>query len=103
VNDPEEAPLTTPGRAPLDTPDGAPVPIVTVYWRQGCPYCRSLRRGLQRAGLPTQEVDIWSDPGAAAFVQTHANGNETVPTVAIGGMVLVNPSSQRVLALAADR
>ena len=88
--------------APVPTPDGAPVPTVTLYWRRGCPFCGSLRRGLKRAGLPTQEVDIWSDPEAAAFVRTHAGGNETVPTVAIGGTVLVNPSAQRVVALASD-
>jgi mycoredoxin len=86
----------------VNHPDGAPVPTVTVYWRRGCPFCGSLRRSLKRVGLPTQEVDVWSDPEAAAFVRTHAGGNETVPTVAIGGTVLVNPSAQRVVALAAD-
>ena len=73
---------------------------VTVYWRPGCPYCASLRRGLRRAGLPTVDVDIWSDPAAAAFVRVHADGNETVPTVDIAGTVLVNPSTLRVVALA---
>lgn len=78
------------------------MPIVTVYWRPGCPFCSSLRQGLKRAGLATQEVDIWSDPEAAAFVRTHAGGNETVPTVAIGPSVLVNPSARQVVSLAAD-
>jgi len=76
--------------------DGPP-PGVTVYWRPGCPYCGALRRGLRRAGLATHEVDIWSDPQAAAFVRSHADGNETVPTVEIAGTVLVNPSTRRVL------
>ena len=31
----------------------------------------------------------------------HAGGNETVPTVDIGGTVLVNPSARRVVDLAA--
>ena len=75
---------------------------MTVYWRRGCPFCGLLRRGLKRAGLPTREVDIGSDPEAAAFVRAHAGGNETVPTVAIGGTVLVNPSVQQVVALAID-
>lgn len=86
--------------APVPTADGAPVPTVTVYWRRGCPFCRSLRRGLQRVGVSTREKDIWSDPEAAAFVRAHAGGNETVPTVAIGGTVLVNPSVRQVVALA---
>ena len=75
-------------------------PEITVYWRRGCPYCASLRRGLRRAGLPTAEVDIWSDPEGAAFVRGHADGNETVPTVDIGGTVLVNPPARRVVDLA---
>jgi mycoredoxin len=85
--------------APVPQADGAHVPTVTVYWRRGCPFCGSLRRGLKRAGLPTEELDIWSDPGAAAFVRAHAAGSETVPTVDIGGTVLVNPSARRVVAL----
>ena len=83
--------------------DGAPParPAVTVYWRTGCPYCGSLKRGLRRAGLATEEVDIWSAPRAAAFVRAHAGGNETVPTVDVAGTVLVNPSARRVVAAAA--
>jgi glutaredoxin len=81
----------------------APVaPSVTVYWRPGCAFCGSLRRGLRRAGLSTVEIDIWSDPEGRAFVRAHADGNETVPTVAIGDTVLVNPSAHRVVAVAAD-
>lgn len=76
-------------------------PAVTVYWRPGCPYCMGLRRGLRRAGLATREIDIWSDPTGAQFVRHHAGGNETVPTVDIGGTVLVNPSARTVVAEAA--
>jgi mycoredoxin len=79
----------------------APDPAVTVYWRRGCPYCMALRRGLKRSGLATREVDIWSDPSAAEFVRHHAGGNETVPTVDVGGTVLVNPSARTVVAEAA--
>ncbi len=79
-----------------------PAGTVTVYWRPGCPFCGSLRRGLRRAGVATEEVDIWSDPEARAFVRAHADGTETVPTVDVAGTVLVNPSARRVAALAAD-
>jgi len=75
-------------------------PIVRVYWRKGCPFCWSLRRKLAGAGLVTEEHDIWADPDAAAFVRAHAGGNETVPTVDIGGEVRVNPKASEVLALA---
>lgn len=86
----------------MSTAGSPPAPGVTVYWRPGCPFCGSLRRGLRRAGLATEEIDIWSDPEARAYVRSHADGNETVPTVDIAGTVLVNPSARRVVALAAD-
>ena len=82
--------------------EGTPVDTVTVYWRPGCPFCGSLRRGLRRAGVATEEIDIWSDPQARAFVRAHADGTETVPTVDVAGTVLVNPSARRVAALAAE-
>ena len=71
--------------------------LVTVYWRPGCPYCSALRRGLRRAGLATTERNIWTDPVAAATVRSIAGGNETVPTVVIGGVGFVNPSVRTVL------
>jgi len=76
-------------------------PTVDVYWRPGCGFCSSLRRDLARAGLPTTERNIWEDPDAAAAVRAAANGNETVPTVAVAGQFLVNPPARVVLELAA--
>ncbi|MGD9702905.1 MAG: glutaredoxin domain-containing protein [Ilumatobacteraceae bacterium] len=75
---------------------------ITVYWRPGCPFCSSLRRGLHRAELPFREVNIWDDATAAAFVRSVARGNETVPTVSIGKVTLVNPSARRVLEVASN-
>lgn len=91
--------MSTAGATPAEE---TPVGTVTVYWRPGCPFCGSLRRGLRRAGLTTQEIDIWSDPEARAFVRAHADGTETVPTVDVAGTVLVNPSARRVAALAVE-
>lgn len=81
----------------MEVADSAPV---TVYWRPGCPYCGALRRGLRRAGLPTTEVNIWSDPQAAARVRSVTGGYETVPTVDVGGTWLVNPRPGVVVAAA---
>lgn len=75
---------------------------ITVYWRPGCPFCSSLRGGLHGAGLPFREVNIWDDPNAAAFVRSVARGNETVPTVSVGKMNLVNPSARRVIEVATN-
>ncbi len=76
-------------------------PTVTIYWRPGCVFCALLMRRLHKLGVPSVDVDIWSDPDAAAFVRQHARGNETVPTVDIDGTVLVNPSADEVVATAA--
>ncbi|CAN5458293.1 mycoredoxin [soil metagenome] len=70
---------------------------IRVYWRPGCPYCAPLLRRLRSRGVPFQDVNIWTDPDAAAFVRRHANGNETVPTVAVGDVVMVNPSARTVV------
>ena len=73
---------------------------ITVYWRPGCPFCSMLKRSLDRAGVATTEVNIWDDPASAAVVRGAANGNETVPTVEVGGRLLVNPSAKQVMAAA---
>lgn len=72
---------------------------VVVYWRPGCPFCSSLHAGLTRAGVSFQRVNIWDDPEAAAFVRSVARGNETVPTVTVGDVSLVNPRAEDVVAL----
>lgn len=78
-------------------------PAITVYWRPGCGYCSSLRRGLRRAGVAVVERNIWDDPDAAAFVRSQARGHETVPTVDVAGAVLVNPRVRQVLSTARAR
>jgi mycoredoxin len=74
-------------------------PIVTVYWRPGCPYCSMLSRDLDRAGLTYEARNIWDDPDAAAFVRSVARGNETVPTVTVGDTALVNPPIEEIVRL----
>ncbi len=75
---------------------------VVVYWRPGCPFCMSLKMGMKLHHTPHREVNIWEDPDAAAFVRSVANGNETVPTVTIGDVSLVNPSAKTVHRLAVE-
>jgi mycoredoxin len=75
-------------------------PVVEVYWRPGCPYCRMLLRPLRRSGLRLREINIWEDSDAAARVRSVADGNETVPTVFIGDRAMVNPSVRQVLSAA---
>jgi mycoredoxin len=65
---------------------------IVVYARPGCPFCTMLRADLAAAGIGYRERDIWQDAEAAAAVRAAANGNETVPTVNIGDVWLVNPT-----------
>jgi len=46
--------------------------------------------------------NIWEDPNDAAIVRSIADGNETVPTVVIGPVGLVNPSVKQVKAALAE-
>ncbi len=73
---------------------------ITVYSRPGCPYCYLLRRGLRRRGLTFTEINIWTDPQAAAAVRAVADGNETVPTVHVADQWLVNAKAAKVDQLA---
>ncbi|MFD7968694.1 glutaredoxin domain-containing protein [Streptomyces clavifer] len=70
---------------------------MVVHWRPGCPFCMKLRLRLRFSKLTYTEVDIWSDPDAAAFVRSVADGNETVPTVTVAGHSMVNPSMRQVV------
>ncbi|AGZ52079.1 glutaredoxin family protein [Mycobacterium kansasii] len=76
---------------------------VVIYWRPGCPFCWRLRRALRRRRLPTREVNIWTDPEAAAVVRSIADGNETVPTVVVGDIAMVNPRPSEVIAAVRSR
>ena len=70
-----------------------------MYWRPGCPFCGSLFRQLEHHDLAHRRVNIWDDPAAAATVRSVARGNETVPTVTVGDVALVNPSAGEVARL----
>jgi mycoredoxin len=70
---------------------------VDFYTRTGCPFSLALSWKLRRRRVPVRFHDIWADPEAAAFVRSVAGGNETVPTVVVGDVVLVAPSARRVV------
>lgn len=75
---------------------------VEFYWRPGCVFCMSLRRGLRRRCIPVEEHNIWADPGAAQQVRSVAGGTETVPTVIVAGHWMVNPTAGQVESLLAE-
>lgn len=79
-----------------DSP-ATPPAAVTVYWRPGCGFCSGLLRSLERHEVVFDRRNIWEDDAAAALVRRVADGNETVPTVVVGDVALVNPSADDVL------
>ena len=75
---------------------------IDFYWRPGCGFCSSLKRGLDKLGVERVEHNIWDSKADAAIVRKYANGNEVVPTVVIGDRGLVNPSAGELLAFLAN-
>ncbi|MDH4076257.1 MAG: NrdH-redoxin [Acidimicrobiia bacterium] len=73
------------------------IDAIEFYWRPGCPFCMFLERSLGAANVPMSKRNIWEDPDAAAYVRSVAYGNETVPTIRVGGWSAVNPSADEVL------
>ena len=76
---------------------------VEFYWRPGCGFCMRLDRDLQKAGVTMNKHNIWDDPSHADTVRKWAKGNETVPTVVIGDVGLVNPSKDEVIGVLAAK
>jgi mycoredoxin len=81
-----------------DTSSPGGDPRIELYWRPGCGFCSMLQRKLDKLGINRVEHNIWEDPSHAATVRQLANGNETVPTVVIGGQGFVNPSAGTLVA-----
>lgn len=77
---------------------GGRVEAVEVFWRPGCPFLEGLGRVLEEAGVATNLRNIWENPDDAAIVRSIADGKETVPTLIIGPVALVNPSARLVMA-----
>ena len=77
---------------------GGRIEAVEVFWRPGCPFHEGLGRTLDDAGVPTNLRNISENPEDAAIVRSIADGNETVPTLIIGPVALVNPSARLVMA-----
>lgn len=75
------------------------MPTVTVYWRPLCGYCMTIKRELDRRGIPFDSVNIWERRAAAEIVKAANGGDELVPTVRVGERYLSNPSIDELLAV----
>jgi mycoredoxin len=70
---------------------------VTLFTTTWCGYCVRLKSQLDREGIDYVEVDIESDPEAAALVAKANDGDLTVPTLVFAdGSTLSNPSIAQV-------
>lgn len=70
---------------------------VTLFTTTWCGYCVRLKSQLERQGIGYVEVDIESDPAAAALVANANEGDLTVPTLMFAdGSTLSNPSIAQV-------
>lgn len=70
---------------------------VVMYSTSWCGYCRRLKTQLNGAGIPFTEVNIETEPGAAALVEQVNDGNQTVPTLVFpDGSAATNPSLAQV-------
>jgi len=65
---------------------------VVIYHRPGCTFCIRMKAALGKDGARATWVDIWDDEDAAAYVRSVNDGNETVPTVVVGGKAHTNPA-----------
>lgn len=65
---------------------------VTVYSTTWCGHCRRLKRQLDDFGVAYAEVDIDEHLDEGRRIEEATGGYRTVPTVEIGGRLLVNPT-----------
>ena len=73
--------------------------MLTMYTTDWCGYCMRLKSGLEREGIPFEEVNIERESDAAELVMQVNGGNRTVPTVVFpDGSALTNPSVRQVKA-----
>lgn len=60
---------------------------VTIYMKQGCPYCAAARQHYTDAGADFEELDVKSDPEIAKKAQEVAGGSKVVPVIVDNGEV----------------
>lgn len=65
---------------------------VVVYGTNWCAATQTVRRYLDRHGVPYRYVDIEENPDAAARLRWMTGGYLSHPTVSVAGEVLVEPS-----------
>ena len=65
---------------------------VTMYSTPWCGYCRRLKRQFDEAGIAYVEVDLDEHPRFGDRIVEATGGSRVVPTIEVGGRLLVNPT-----------
>jgi glutaredoxin 3 len=62
---------------------------VTIYTKQGCPYCRAAKEHFEKEGIPFKEIDVYEVRGAKEEAIRLAGGQAIVPVIVRNGAVEV--------------
>ena len=60
---------------------------VTIYTKEGCPYCSAAKKHYEEQGTSFKEIDIYDTPGAQDEVVKLTGGQRIVPVIVEGGKV----------------
>lgn len=71
---------------------------ITMYSTTWCGHCGRLARQLDDAGISYRVVNVDQDVQAGDRIITATGGARTVPTIEVGGRLLVNPAVSEVRA-----
>lgn len=77
-------------------------PPITVYSTTWCGHCKRLLRQLEEAQIAFRVVDLDEHPEHGGRIEAKTGGYRTVPTLDIGGDLLVNPTIVEVQAALAS-
>jgi mycoredoxin len=69
---------------------------VTMYSTTWCGYCRRLKRQMEEAGIPHHVIDVDEQEGYDERIIAATGGYRVVPTLEVGGRLLVNPTIREV-------
>ena len=65
---------------------------IVVYTTSWCGDCRRLKSQLQEHQIPFEERDIEQSESDYKTMMGFTNGKRVIPTVDLGGRILINPS-----------
>ena len=62
---------------------------VTIYTKEGCPYCEAAKKHYNDEGLAFEEIDVNQTPGAKEKVLELTGGERIVPVIVDDGEVKI--------------